>query len=329
MVARIQRAVAVILAACGLCHPRGAVLAQVPYFNTDAGRPLRIEDAIPVERYAVDFEVPAARMERLDAGVTRWRVEPDLSYGILPRTEIELRSTFVYREATAEPRGGLSSFELSVMHALNTETARLPAVAVAAEIFQPAGAARTGGTAYSVRALVTRSSSFGRWHLNASYGSYNVGVVQPASVCVYGPNFNIPCTGSGPTFPFIPDGPCLMASAPSAMMCQGTPPSTAKVSAASDTVPLRGTHWLAGLAFDHAFALHSTLLMADIFAERYVGLYSLTDWTAEVGVRRQFTPTLGLDAGVGRHFLGTSPSWIVTFGATYSAPLHRFRHRPS
>jgi hypothetical protein len=69
--------------------------------------------------------------------------------------------------------------------------------------------------------------------------------------------------------------------------------------------------------------------MADLFAERYVGLYMLTDWTAEVGMRRQFTPTLGLDAGIGRHFRGTSPSWIVTFGATYSAPLHRFRHRPS
>jgi hypothetical protein len=67
--------------------------------------------------------------------------------------------------------------------------------------------------------------------------------------------------------------------------------------------------------------------MAEVYAERYVGLYALTDWTAEIGARHQFTPTVGVDAGVGRHFRGTYPSWIVTLGATYSAPVHLFGSR--
>lgn len=312
---------------CGLACHCGTVPAQVPYFNTDAGRPLRIEDAVSVERYDMDLGLPAARMEHLDAGPTRWRVEPTLSYGILPRTEIDLRGTIVYREATAQPRGGLSSLDFTVMHSLTTETKGIPAMALAADVFVPAGAARTGGAAFSIRTLLTRTTSLGRWHVNASYGSYNVGVVQPAAICVYGPNFNIPCSATGPTFPFIPDGPCMVASPPPAMLCNGPQPSASSASAPGDTIPLRGIHWLAGLAFDHAFALHSTLVIADIYAERYIGLYALTDWTAEIGLRRQFTPTVGLDAGVGRHFRGTSPSWIVTVGATYSAPIHLFGHR--
>jgi hypothetical protein len=322
----MPRVLALVLVVHGFGYPSMTLGAQSPYFNTDAGRPLRIEDALPTERYGIDLVLPTARMEHLDAGVTRWRFEPGISYGILPHTEIEVRSTFVEREAAAMPRGGLSSVDFTLMHALNAETLHLPAIALAAEMYVPAGPVRTGGTAFSIRALGTRSGTFGRLHFNASYGSYNVGVVQPASICVYGPNFNIPCSSTGPVFPFIPDGPCVLAPQPApAMRCNGgmAPPTGGQ---AGDTVPMRGTHWLAGVGFDHAFALHSTLVMADLYAERYLGLYTLTDWTAEIGARRQFTPTVGVDAGIGRHFRGTSPSWIVTLGATYSAPLRLFGH---
>lgn len=320
-----HRALGAAIPCMALLH--GRIGAQSPYFNTDAGRPLRIEDAVPTERYGFELMLPTARIEHLDGGIVRWRFQPGISYGVLPQTELDLHGTFVYREATAQPRGGLASVDVSLMHAFNTETVHLPAIALAVDGYVPAGAARTGGTAYSIRMLMTRSGALGRLHFNASYGSYNVGVAQPAAVCFYGPDFNIPCSSTGPTFPFIPDGPCLVAPHPSAMFCGGRISSTTDVSQAGDTIPLRGTHWLVGLAFDHALALHSTLWMADLYAERYVGLYALTDWTAEIGARHQFTPTVGVDAGIGRHFRGTNPSWIVTLGATYSAPVHLLGHR--
>ena len=65
--------------------------------------------------------------------------------------------------------------------------------------------------------------------------------------------------------------------------------------------------------------LRSTLIQADLVAERFVGLYPITDWTGEVGVRRQLTPKVVLDLGVARHFtLGVvqifrSHLWLVTY----------------
>ena len=74
---------------------------------------------------------------------------------------------------------------------------------------------------------------------------------------------------------------------------------------------------------DHTFALFSTLVGADVFAERFVGLSPLVDWTAEIGARHQWTPRLVLDAGFARHFAGALPSTSMTFGATYAIALRR------
>ena len=61
---------------------------------------------------------------------------------------------------------------------------------------------------------------------------------------------------------------------------------------------------IAGVGLDRAFALHSTIVTADAFAERFLGLYPVPDWTAEVGLRRQVTPLVVLDVGIARHFAG-------------------------
>ena len=83
------------------------------------------------------------------------------------------------------------------------------------------------------------------------------------------------------------------------------------------TPRVTGSRWLAGLGVDHTFALRSTLVTADVFAERFVGLYPKIDWTAEAGIRHQFNPVIVLDAGIGWRFAGTVRSTSVTVGATY------------
>ena len=55
--------------------------AQTDYHDTDAGRPLRIEDATATARYALGVQLPPLRVERTASGVTRLRAEPKLSYG--------------------------------------------------------------------------------------------------------------------------------------------------------------------------------------------------------------------------------------------------------
>ena len=72
---------------------------------------------------------------------------------------------------------------------------------------------------------------------------------------------------------------------------------------------------------DHAFGLSSTLVGVDVVAERFIGLYSLTDWTAEIGVRHQWSPQFVVDAGVSRKYSGVLQSTAVTVGGVYAFSL--------
>src|SRR5215213_2714705 len=38
--------------------------AQTDYYNTDEGRPVRVEDAYPTERYAFELQLAPVRLER-------------------------------------------------------------------------------------------------------------------------------------------------------------------------------------------------------------------------------------------------------------------------
>jgi hypothetical protein len=92
----------------------------------------------------------------------------------------------------------------------------------------------------------------------------------------------------------------------------GAPQTTLRTTASS----LHGNRWFVGAAADHAFAVHSVLLSADVYAERFAGLYDRTDWAAEVGVRHQLQPGVVVDAGVGRRFAGVNPATLGTLGLT-------------
>ena len=304
------------------------LLAQTDYYNTDAGHPIRVEDATPTARFALDLHFPTARLERLDGGIMRQRLEPAVSFGMLPRTALELRVAFVFRESGAKPRAGMSGAGLGITSAITTETAHIPGIAVGAEAFAPAGGARTGdGTAYSLRSLVTRTTSVARLHANVTFGSYDVTV--PAAnleACGYDPasDDGLPCAGGPGAPPFIPDGPCSVAPTNAADViasrCGGRETRAVTPAAASNGT-FRGAHWLVGVGADRPIALASVLLMADVFAERYVGLFNRWDWTAEIGARHQWTPSLTIDASIGRRFAGVTRAWVVSAGLTRSVPV--------
>ena len=313
----------VCTAVIALCVTAHAVRAQSEYFNTDAGHPIRVEDALSTDLFSLDLHVPSLHVERFKHGVTRWRFEPSISLGILPRTAIEVSSSFVYREATASPRGGMSGMGFGVFHALNTETRGLPAIALSGDLYAPLGAAKSGGPSYALRVGLTRTTSIARFHMNASIGTYNVSVVQAVQTCSREEVIlELPC-GGGSAPPIIPDGPCALDDV------VGPASSNGPLTAAGDTSivvvipsgPSGRRHWLAGFGFDHAFPLASTLIMGDVFAERYVGLFPRVDWTAEAGIRRQWTPTVSLEMGVGRRFRGVAKAWTFTIGATSTTPL--------
>ena len=144
--------------------------AQTDYYNTDAGRPVRIEDAYPVERYAFEAQVAPLRLERSDAGAYHWEIEPELAYGIFPHTQVEVGLPLLFRDAggTGE-EFGFAGVDVSVLHNLNTETSTLPAFAVAASAVLPVGNFAPNRVYPSVKAIATRTFSFVRIHANGEY----------------------------------------------------------------------------------------------------------------------------------------------------------------
>jgi hypothetical protein len=166
----LVRAVVVAGALLTVAVAAAPLAAQTDYYNTDSGRPVRIEDAYPVERYAFELQVAPIRLERSDGGVYTWEFEPELAYGILPRTNVEVGFPLVVSEGEGGNGGtGLSGVDLSVFHNLNVETAGLPAFGVAADVLLPVGSFAPDRAYPSLKAIATRTFSFSRFHLNAQY----------------------------------------------------------------------------------------------------------------------------------------------------------------
>ena len=102
--------------------------AQTDFYNTDRGRPIQIEDAYVTERYAFELKLAPVRLERAGRGTYNWGLDPEVAYGILPRTQIELSLPLAYREAGSQHTSGVAGLELSLMHNLNAETETWPAL---------------------------------------------------------------------------------------------------------------------------------------------------------------------------------------------------------
>ena len=165
---RTRRGTRAVLLAAALAALSTPVAGQTDYYNTDRGRPLRIEDAAAVERHAFELQLAPLRLERGAGGEYSWEVEPELAYGILPRTQVEVGFPLAFRDADGGT-GGLAGIHLSALHTLNTESATLPALAVAASAALPVGGPGPDEPYATVKGIVTRTGSAARVHLNAEY----------------------------------------------------------------------------------------------------------------------------------------------------------------
>jgi Putative MetA-pathway of phenol degradation len=155
--------------ALAIATASAALRAQTDYYNTDAGRPILIEDAYALERRGFELQVAPLRLTRARNGVYTWGVEPELAFGILNRTQIEFSVPLAHVDQRSPGGGfGVSGVELSVLHTLNTETS-LPAFAVAADVLLPVGRFAPDRAYASVKSIMTRTFPALRVHLNAQY----------------------------------------------------------------------------------------------------------------------------------------------------------------
>lgn len=147
-----------------------ALEAQTDYYNTDGGRPVRVEDAAPVEHHAFELQLAPVRVEREGGGAYHWEIEPELAYGILPRTHIEVGFPFIFMDVAGEPgESGLGGIHLSAMHNLNVETRTFPAFALAGDLALPVGSLAPEKVHAAIKGIATRTFSFGRVHANGSF----------------------------------------------------------------------------------------------------------------------------------------------------------------
>lgn len=143
--------------------------AQTDYYNTDAGRPVRTEDAYPVERRAFELQLAPVRLERLRGGTYHWGIEPEIAYGILPATQVEIGFPLAFVDGPAGSAvAGLAGIEMSILHNLNVETA-IPALAIAGDLLLPAGGLGPDDAYASVKGIATKTFRVARFHVNGQY----------------------------------------------------------------------------------------------------------------------------------------------------------------
>ncbi|MCY7378397.1 MAG: transporter [Gemmatimonadaceae bacterium] len=240
--------------------------AQTDYYNTDRGRPIQIEDAYVAERYGIELKLAPLRLERARGGVYNWGIEPEIAYGILPRTQIEVGLPLSYREVGTERQSGIAGLDFSVMHNLNAETEGWPALGIRADVLAPVGNLAPSRAYPSITGIATRTYTWGRVHMNAKYTA----------------------------------GSSLSAASTS--------------SAGAEEL----SRWLIGGAVDRTFPLRSTLITAELYGRKPLITGEDVEYNTGAGVRHQFTPTLALDAGLGRRLNGDAPGWYVTFGSSFA-----------
>ena len=152
-----------------LAASASAASAQTDYYNTDAGRPITVVDAYPVERRAIELQLAPLRLERARGSVYTWALEPELAVGLLPQTQFEVGFPIAYVDGGVLGRStGLAGVELSALHNLNVETA-IPAFAVVGDVLLPAGGLGPDRAYASLKGIATKTFRWARLHANGAY----------------------------------------------------------------------------------------------------------------------------------------------------------------
>jgi len=154
--------VTAVLAAAG----PGTVAAQIDYRNLDDGRPSRVADAYPIERFAFELSLPNRASWN---GRFALELAPELAYGVARSAAIGVRTsiTAVGRETGAgvpNSWGGAWA-----MANLRRETPGAPAISVRIDWEAPFDRGGLSQSSVALTALATRSMGPSRLHLNAGW----------------------------------------------------------------------------------------------------------------------------------------------------------------
>ena len=271
--------------------------AQTDYSNTDAGRPLTIEDAYPVERRAIEFQLAPLRLARARGGVYNWGIAPEVALGVLPRTQLEVGLPLAYVVGRGGRRSsGLAGVELSMLHTLNLGTTAMPTLAVVGDILIPAGRLGPRNAHASLKSIATKTFAWARFHVNGQY--------------TFGDRLSSDVTGLAPAY--FDGVPGLVLPGHRMPQSGGIYPQ------AGDDIGPGATElsqWQAGVAVDRTVPRRSLLVSGEVFARQPLRGGEDVEWNTGGGVRYQLSARVAADAGAGYRLTGNDAGWFATFGA--------------
>ena len=145
-------------------------LAQIDYRNLDDGRPVRVEDAYPVERYAFEFLLPYG-FEQDHGGGAIHALVPELAYGLLRNFHLGVKLPLAASDSGAGGSAwGLSGVRAFALYNFTTDSPRLPAIALRVDGYFPAGELGGEGVKGGATLIATRSFGSSRLHVNGAWG---------------------------------------------------------------------------------------------------------------------------------------------------------------
>jgi hypothetical protein len=161
--------VAAALAGIVLPLSRDGAVAQEDFRASDPGRPLRVEDAIPLKlrEWEVEFGFRGVAAEQGSGALGAF----ELKSGLFRNAQIGFEVEAGVQGQTDGTASGIEGVEGHVLYQLGRETPGLPAVALRAEVGTP-GTGSLGRTGWSTegKAIATRSFGRVRVHGNGGYG---------------------------------------------------------------------------------------------------------------------------------------------------------------
>jgi hypothetical protein len=159
-----RTALAVAVASVGATPAAG----QIDYRNLDDDRPVHVEDAYPVERYAFELLIPYT-YEREQGGGWRHHSVVELAYGIVRNAHVAVKLPLAGVREGADTDWGLAGVRALVLYNFNTEGPWLPALSLRADLDLPVGSLAADEASVSVKGILTRSWGRSRLHLNGAY----------------------------------------------------------------------------------------------------------------------------------------------------------------
>lgn len=146
-----------------------SALAQADYRDLDAGRPIAVEDAQPIEHRAFEFQFTVPHFSRERRGEWHFVFENELKWGILPDTQFGITT-----ETAASRHNGATVFaqrdvQLHLLYNFNQETPRMPAIAIRPELIIGAGGLGARHEHGALKLIVSKTIHRNRLHFNASY----------------------------------------------------------------------------------------------------------------------------------------------------------------